>query len=314
MRIVQFNNGITCEIPNYAIFTGDKNLVRFNYSSGSISARVQIGNDIQQYESRLSDITFDIGDLLKRNRINNDQISVTISCSLSGSTFETRSFDCRVMLGKTLPHRFHGSQNIITYVDAFEDLQEVEMYASVAGVWSDNDTDPASIEVENPCIEYIDLTSMVFPGGEIVLNFNGSANAYFGYAWDPYAFRNNKYRFVKKCIPENGIKIYYYNTDGCLRVCVGKITGVNTSQNITNYIDVGVVKNEPNFVVDGNETEFTVVFDDVQSNEYLEDIVFSQRIYYIDANNEEREMCLSSSGMKTTNETKELTLNFKVLC
>lgn len=185
----------------------------------------------------------------------------------------TVKFDTKIVYGKTLQERHHGSEGVVTY-ESITDLQPLELLkpAGWAGriifgsnVVNYNNTDPDIV-----------VQPYLSPHAIIVEYRSLNTPIYRGDVWDETNGGNWDVRCVQVCPARNGIKLTYYNTDGCKRYAIGEVLKKTMSAERKEYRHGGVVCDEPpQSLVTGYAGTIEVGFRDVDPLQYLEDIMLS---------------------------------------
>lgn len=309
MRTYTFSNGVTATYPNYLTYLGDDNYINFNYSSGHIDARVIIGTYTLSYDSQIADVTFRINDVLRKVRTNNNDLTIQIKCDNGLGVLETFTFTIKAMLGKSLPQRHHASNSIIVDTD-YDTFETIDFLFPCAGTLSDNASTPHTIVKSVAGIYSIDVSD--FENLENVTFTAASGQSVsFGERWNAKQNTFN-YTFVEQCIPNNGIVVRYYDTDGCERQAVGVVSNIDTSNDTSIFNAGGIFNRSASFHLNNVECELSIVFDDVDPRQHLEDMLFSQEIWVVVGN--DTISLQPTSSINNDGKFNDITINFKVLC
>lgn len=312
MRSATFNNGVSLTYPEYLTYLGDDNYINFHAASGNIRAQVVIGGITLAYDSQTADITFRLNDVLRKVRVDNGELTIQAKCDNAGSSLETFSFRIKSMLGKSLPYRYHGSSNVIEFSQD-SDLETVDFLFPCAGTLSDNDTPATTIHKSVAGIYSIDLSSFS-QLDNVTFTADQGENVAFGPIWEPYK-RTYDYKFVQKCTPDHGVTINYYDTDGCVRMATGKIVSYNHSSDTSLFNTGNLFDRMATYHTDSVGCELSVIFDDVDPDQHIEDMIFSTKVWVSVGEISILEIPLQpTSSVKNDGNYNDVTINFKILC
>lgn len=199
--------------------------------------------------------------------------SVTAYDSADNPHNYTLKFDMKIVYGKTLQERHHGSEGVVTY-ERITDLQPLELLKPAG--WTGRITFGSNIVNYNNTYPDIVQQQYISPGA-VEVHYRGNGNPiYRGDVWDETNGKDWNVRCVQVCPARNGIKLTYYNTDGCKRFAIGEVLKKTMSAERKEYRHGGVVYDEPpQSLVTGYAGTIEVGFRDVDPLQYIEDIMLS---------------------------------------
>lgn len=199
--------------------------------------------------------------------------TVTAWDSHNTSSTHTDKFETKIVYGKTLQERHHGSEGVVVY-ERLTDLQPLDLlkpagwtgriaFGSLSAYYNSTDPDIVAQQYLSP--------------GTIAVQYGFSSTPIFrGDVWDETNGSGWSVRCVQVCPVRNGIKLTYYNTDGCKRYAIGEVLKKTMNAERKEYIQGGVVYDEPpQSLVTGYAGTIDVGFRDVDPLQYLEDIMLS---------------------------------------
>lgn len=199
----------------------------------------------------------------------------------SSTTYtDSGSYKMKAVFGKSLQERHHGSARIITYYEAW-DVQPLELYIPqcfCGGVTYSN----AVVNVnDSPDIISIQGSSIVpgLPAPVTNVRYNGKNPVCLGDIWAEESPSEWWVELRQVCPRKNGIKLKYWDTDGCQRWAIGEVLSKKMAAKRDDYRHGGSVFNDiPRSLVTGYDGTISVGFADVDPRQYLEDIMLSPRV------------------------------------
>lgn len=277
-------NQTTTVYPNGTVWEGDNNTVTVSNPNYTVGASITLTNTTTQesrqliYVSELKNLTFSLNDTIRRLfTVGGCTVNASVTLYVNGFTEGYFGFNMKVLDGKTLPHRSHGSTRTV-YVYGDEDLASVQFVFAGAGTltvggtqlpvggagrrafnllpyvrtsgehWAcyrygnspfDKDTTTA--------VEIVGVKSLA-TSGVLALNFSDISmqpvtdEIKGGGVWNDSEVNLADYciRIVREepCDGFDFFKLKYYDTDGCLRYLGGRIMSEDTSAGGTNYTNV----------------------------------------------------------------------------
>lgn len=219
------------------------------------------------------------------------------------------SYSFKSVFGKSLQERHHGSERIITYADWAADMATIEVFKpqnwtgtiTCGGVsFLVNDTE-AQIRTLGP-LTSDSIVKLVGQGGSV----------WAGEVWDDYQNTSWNIRLVQVCPPRDGIKLTYYDTDGCKRYAIGMVLGKTMAAKRDEYVTGGIVyDNVPQSLLTGYTGTLDVGFSDVEPEQYLEDIMLSP---YVSTKKgaETVRLIPSTLSLVRDGDTKDIIIKFKI--
>lgn len=221
----------------------------------------------------------------------------------------TLKFDMKIVYGKTLQERHHGSEGVVTY-ERITDLQPLELLKPAgwtgriifgSGFVAYNNSDPDI--VQQPYLS---------PGVVMVGYSSLNTPIFRGDVWDETNGGRWDVRCVQVCPARNGIKLTYYNTDGCKRFAIGEVLKKTMSAERKEYRHGGVVYDEPpQSLVTGYAGTIEVGFRDVDPLQYLEDIMLSP-VVTTSRGNERINVIPTTLQLVRDGLTKDIIITFKI--
>lgn len=226
----------------------------------------------------------------------------------NGSTYtDTFTDKFRVVPGKTWAHRHHASVGVITYEDT-ADLNGVEVLKPQG--WTGNIVLGNNISTQSNTDARI--VPMVYNSGQVRIRFNGTgASVYRGDVFAEQQQQSWQVRLVQVCPPRDGIKLTYYDSDGCKRYAIGRVLDVATGGV---HIQYGTHADEivqHRHIVSDGESEISVGFADVEPLQYLEDIMISPSIT-APRGTGTAQLTPTSAEVVRDGDTKDIIITFKI--
>lgn len=312
------DTNMTVDYPEALMWLLDNNFVRCVNRNGAykISVRLDLtaGGIVTTYSntSEIGDITFRLTSYL-RGLAPGTAISalcdVTAFDSHGNPFAHAVKFDTKYVYGKTLQERHHGSEGVVVY-ERISDLQPLELlkpagwagniyFGSMASSNSDPSPDIVSLPYVSPGIVEVQYRSLTTP-------------IYRGDVWDETNAGIWAVRCVQVCPPANGIKLTYYNTDGCKRYAIGEVMRKTMNAERKEYRRGGVVYDEPpRSLVAGYAGTIDVGFRDVEPEQYLEDIMLSP-VVTTSRGSEMINLIPTTLQMVRDGVTKDMVITFKI--
>lgn len=107
-------------------------------------------------------------------------------------------------------------------------------------------------------------------------------------------------------------EIKYFDADGCIRYLAGKITQITSSANQKNLLyEQDIYDNIPNYVYNGEQKDVTVVFDNINHDAHIEDLLQSISIWYLNNDFQWFKCQLSTKNIKNI-ENSDYELTFTI--
>lgn len=309
---------VQIDYPETLMWLLDNNFVRFVNRHGAykLTATIDLtaGGVVTTYThtSEIGDLTFRLTPYL-RGLAHGTSITalytVTAWDSHNTSSTHTDKFDTKIVYGKTLQERHHGSEGVVTY-ERITDLQPLELLKPAgwtgrilfgSNIVNYNNTDP-------------DIVQQQYMSPRKIAAAYRSLNTpiYRGDVWDETNDGNWDVRCVQVCPARNGIKLTYYNTDGCKRFAIGEVLKKTMNAERKEYRQGGVVYDEPpRSLVTGYAGTIEVGFRDVDPLQYLEDIMLSP-VVTTSRGNERINVIPTTLQLVRDGQTKDIIITFKI--
>lgn len=295
--------------PEEVVFLNDRNIISLSSLSAGNNAvggtfSLTNGQDTVQisYMSERDNLVFDLYSVLKKLYAGGYQtINVSGSVSIGNSTGNITPFTIQVNEGRTLEDRSHCAERTVYFYDQ-DQLYGYEILTLNGGTVNGVSVN-AGVSKHN-FNRYSDFTVTVVDGQDTrdiqfkYVNIGG-----FGSAGCRGIDSSNGY-----------ITIKYVNTDGCTRFLCGKIKSRKRSVGQTEWMDNSLVRNTPNSILTEFTDEITVVFPECERLAYVEDIMFSQSIYYQNDNGDWKPTIITSKSLTLNNwDQNDIEITFKTL-
>ena len=312
MRTQTLMGKMVMTYPEEVVFINDRNIIELTSITAQPSAvggtfSLSNGQDTVQisYNSERPTLTFDLYSVLKALSVGGYQ-NVTVSGSVGcGDTSTTITpFILSVCIGKTIPSRPHCSERIVYFSDT-DQLVGVEILTLNGGTVNGVSVN-AGVSKTN-FNRYNDFTVTVVDGLETrYIQFKYVSLG--GYA-DPSGVgcQNTD-------ISKGYLTVRYINTDGCIRWISGQIKNRKRGVTQSEWRANELVRNTPNAITTGYSDEITVVFPQCERLAYVEDIMFSPEIYYINEAGEQQPCIITTKSLTLNDwETNDIEITFKTL-
>ena len=315
---------LSVEYPNEEVFLKDNIFFKFTEDNGNrIKATIKVYDNSTppnllktlEYESSTPQLVFRVHEVLKEfstGQVTTFNIEYEVEYH-NGTTFVTFSAqtDKYVAInGKTLARRPHGSERVIVYNDS-SDLTGIEVYCPY---------NTTSISYYVGGLNYIDFSKNIHTIASTIDDkqikcskaFSPYTQLPFHNVWN----REYEYKYYIKlknvCPRENGLKVYYYNTDGCKRMVIGEVVSdKNTVKRDEYSLLVDEVKRRPYAHHNSIEDVFTLFVQDVEPLQYLEDIMISDE-WWINVDGDDIPIVLVDTEVTTNGEIEDYKLTFKI--
>lgn len=306
------------DYPETLMWLLDNNFVRCVNRHGAYKLTVRLdltaGGVLTTYThtTEIGDLTFRLTPYLRGLA---HGTTITVLCSVTSYDADDNpasyalKFDTKIVYGKTLQERHHGSEEVVTY-ERITDLQPLDLlkpsgwtgrisFGSLSAYY--NNTDP-------------DIVAQQYLSPDPIIVRYGMSNTpiYRGDVWDETHSSGWDVRCVQICPPRNGIKLTYYNTDGCKRFAIGEVMKKTMNAERKEYRQGGVVYDEPpRSLVTGYAGTIEVGFRDVDPLQYLEDIMLSP-VVTTSRGNERINVIPTTLQLVRDGQTKDIIITFKI--
>lgn len=334
MRQQTLQNAVTIEYPDAIAFSGDRNVINVSsLTNDEVGARLTLSNlygdsVTLEYHSENNFLMFNIMDTI-RALLNGQHQTLNVSGNVSngGVSYNITAFSVVVERGRTLNDRPHGCVRTMYYKDD-EDLEKVNVYVPVSGTFTvGNYIYPlvAGVNVLNLTEDQYG-TAITPPAGDFIaavhLSYSHSDTpVMFGDLWKHNGGVVNDYTIQFHNISggyDCGVgsygpyfKLRFLNSDGCYETFIGKMSKQKRTVTYMEYYNDSLVLHNPNALVTNCKDEVTIGFDDIATDAYFNDIVFSMGIEYQNGANEWKQAILGTTNV--TEEAKDGVSNFEVV-
>lgn len=306
--IITTNTNTKIEYPDVVAWLMDNNFIHLKQLDGyPVKAQVEVVNMQSYYlnhTSEIDNLTFRLNPLLRA--FGPATVTIKVTVWSNGQQDAVNLGKVYVYHGKTLQERFHGSAVKVPWVDA-SDLASVDFYNPFSGMGG------TTSYISTPFATIIGDGISQVPVSNITHNriTNSSSTVPIGTLWNYKLISNVVYAANKMCPVRNGIKLRYYDTDGCIRHVAGEVLKKTMKVTRQEYHRGGTVCDEvPRSIVTDYAGTMQVGFSDVPNDMYIEDIMLSPYV----------EECLMGRRMVPTTltldrdyeDTKDVIINFLI--
>lgn len=319
MRNQILAGNVSMMYPDECTFINDRNTITLHYLGvgnntvgGAFTFTNQQGTAVQiAYNSEQIFLTFNLFSVLKK-LMNNDVynvVTVTGSVVCGETATNIHPFTLKCIDGRTLHSREHNSERIIYYYEP-SDLYGVEILSLYGGTVN-GFTVQAGVNKFNLSSFNGDFQITQVDGDfQRTIYFKNSTiggdNTYCVDDSDEEGTGNNSNGGV--------FRVRYFNTDGCMRHLIGKITSRKRTVGYTDWRADELVRHTPNGMITTTTDEITVGFPAIARKSYAEDIMFSSRIEYVNQNGEWQPCILSTKNINLPNwDENDIEITFKTL-
>lgn len=297
------------QYPDEVVFLNDRNVISLKSLSATYKAvggtfSLTDGMDTIQisYMSERDNLVFDLYSVLKKLYADGSQtISVSGSVVIGDTTANIVPFTLQVNEGRTLENHPHCAERIVYFYDQSQ-LYGFEILTLNGGTVNGVSVN-AGISKHN-FNRYSDFTVTVVDGNE-------TREIKFKYS-NIGGFASSGCRGIDS---SNGyITIKYKNTDGCTRFLCGKIKSRKRSIGQTEWRDNSLVRNTPNSILTECTDEITVVFPECERLAYVEDIMFSSSVEYVNDSGDWKPAIITSKSLTLNNwDQNDIEITLKTL-
>ena len=338
MRQQNIQNAVVMEYPDAIAHINDRNIINvYSVTDDPVAAILTFtcnGASVQlEYSSELTHLSFHINSTLKKIT-NGQHQTVTVSGSVANDeiSYPINPVTFVVELGRTLNSRPHGCCRTM-YWQNNDDLRKVGIYVPVGGtatVGAYNYTLQAGVNSIN-LLEY-NGSDVTPPSGDfkihITLSYSHNQDpVFFGDLWKHCSTNindNTKYDISmvlitagNDCTDDNSIsygKIMFLDTDGCYKTFIGRVTNMKYTVKQSEFVNNGLVVNDPISMITNVQQEVTIKFADVAHNAYIHDIMFSTSILYQNGYNEWKNCIVADSNIsEKSGEYNDVEIKLKTL-
>lgn len=315
----QYTNAyLQIDYPETLMWLLDNNFVRCVNLNGAYRMTVTLdltaGGVVTTYThtTEIGDLTFRLKPYLRgfaHGTTITALCSVTAYDSADNPHNYTLKFGTKIVYGKTLQERHHGSEGVVAY-ERLTDLQSLDLLKPAG--WTGAIRFGSHIATYNNAAPDIVVESYGSPGSVVVRYGNSITPIFRGDVWDETNGAIWDVRCVQVCPARNGIKLTYYNTDGCKRFAIGEVLKKTMSAERKEYRQGGVVYDEPpQSLVTGYAGTIEVGFRDVDPLQYLEDIMLSP-VVTTSRGNERINVIPTTLQLVRDGITKDIIITFKI--
>jgi hypothetical protein len=182
--------------------------------------------------------------------------------------------DIAAYYGKTLQERHHGSCRVITYAD-LADIQKVDIF--IPSGWVGSIKYNGLVTIHNQTTAAIEQAVNTLGGVQVDMIPGIFSSVWTGEVWEDELVSTWSVRLVQVCPARNGIKLVYYDTDGCKRYAIGEVLKKTMVAKRDEYRrgELSEYDTVPRSLLTGYSGTISVGFADVDPQQYLEDIMLS---------------------------------------
>lgn len=307
---------MTMNYPEQVVFLNDRNVIELtaivtgqpNAVGGTLS--LSNGNDTIQlaYNSERDNLLFDLYSALKKLAANSN-VTVTVSGGVScgDQTTNITPFTMNVIDGRTLLSHSHCAERIIYYYD-YTELYSTEILTLNGGTVNGSAVS-SGVSKLNLGYHTGDFNVTVVDGSETRVIKIKKASC--GGDVDVVGAECD-------ADDENSsagyILLWYVNTDGCHRYVKGKVINRKRSVTRTQWRANELVRNTPNAMITDHTDEITLGFPNCERLAYVDDIMYSPEIWYLNADGEWRQCDISSKNLQLDNwDANDIQITIKTL-
>ena len=289
---------IVITYPDPLIWLGDNNLVSVSSSNTNdkVGARVTVQNPqhdtlVLDYYSETNKLVFLLNDTLKN--LFNDNLAlwnVMVEAYANNSQASSFAFTIKVYRGKSFTDRSHASARVIYWNDRTE-LNKLQLFTYEGGTATINGHNYTL----NAGITNLNLSNETI-GETATIHISTTANQpttpmYLGDMWMNTLTPSTSYDITLKhisiCDGFAAIRLFYNDTDGCLRFIGGKITKeVDAAKGKNYYRITDKYRNVPYRMTNETSKTLTVAYADIDNLAYLTDIMYSEEVWAVNYNGE----------------------------
>lgn len=323
------------EIPCCAMWREDNNYIYFRNTYGAYLLQINMVLTFQDFAGNILEVvqiqpTSEVGEITIRLRpyllaYTPCKVCVDIPVAhiydINGKmdTVDKLNWCFNCFFGKTFQERQHGSSRIITLPSDYP-LMTRGLDVFKPQCWEGTINFGGVGQLENsPCANVVTLKPLTSDNRVL---FTSSACSIAGEVTSELAACNYSIEVRQICPRRNGIAIYYYDTDGCMRCAVGEVLEKKMAVTRDKYVRGGVVYNrQPHSMFTDYDGTISVGFSDVDPLQYIEDILFTPRAWVngvrkncADCSDEEVEYEVIPTTLTLTRDgrTKDIIINFLI--
>lgn len=308
---------VSVDYPDLCVWREDNNFVLCTNRYGAYPLRGQLavtaGGETYNYNytTEVGLLTFRLSPLLRMLPTNTHVMAVAVTTVDDGNGnlhTDTVKFDLYYHYGKTLQERHHGSCRVITYADIL-DIDKIDVFKPYG--WHGTFTYSGGIDTISSSDAMVE-TLVAQNLNRAVVNASGHGQPWTGDIWNDRQENIWDIRLVQVCPRRNGIKLIYYDTDGCKRYAIGEVLTKKMAAKRDEYRRGGVVYNDvPRSLLTGYDGTIEVGFADVDPLQYLEDIMLSP-VVTTDRGGSVIEVIPTTLTLVREGTTKDIIISFKL--
>ena len=343
-------NGCSVFYPDSNIWLNDLAFIVLETGTGLAGAEITITNTttgdfkILTYSSELFRLSFDINDVVRQLfTANNCVLNFVVNVFVSGIHSFEFGFNSTILMGKSLPDRSHGSTQTI-YAFSKEDLSNIELYLMALGTLS---VDGHQMAVTRDGFNSFDLKDIITTKGIHNLHFStgtgisgieitnavpGTASVEVSLIYDEsiitdyipggdllHKLNLADYKinlvYDEPCDDFNFIEVRYIDNDGCLRYLGGKIMNQNISVKQENIFSAeGIYRSVSQKSISDSTGTVKVHFEELKRDSYWKDILFSEKIEFLNWNGNWFPCSLSTAKVTVdSNSSQDVEIEFEIL-
>lgn len=308
---------ITVTYPEQLVWLLDNNFMLCENMYGAyrmrVNATVTVGgvHSVYDHTTEIGTLTFRWAPFL-RGVPNGSNVGVVCSITTWDANDNQHSdvvkYTMDMRYGKTLQERHHCSESVVVYEKA-PDLVNFEILKPAG--WTGRVYFGANTYTYNSNDASVNLITYASPG-DMTIKYSGLTGIYRGEIFNDGKDAIWSVRCLQVCPAKNGIKLTYYNTDGCKRYAIGEVLKKTMAAERKECRKGGIVYDEPpRSLVTGYTGTIDVGFKDVEPGQYLEDIMLSP-VVTTARGTDTINVIPTTLQMVRDGETKDIIITFKI--
>ena len=316
-------SSVYIEYPDQLTWLGDNNIIRIrsSISTDHVGARVTVtepsgGQQVLDYWSETNSLVFLLNDTLKSLFANNlSDWSVMIEAYNSLSPLTPFTFNMKVFDGKSFPDRSHAAERVIYWSDA-DELRKIQVFTYEGGTATVANT-PFAL---TPGITSLNLSNLHLHG-DVSIHIQTThaletTPEYLGDMWHNTRVPNSDYDIRMEHIQicddsSNACRVFYTNTDGCVRWIGGKIVKQTDNAQGETYQRIDSLYRN---IARKHNTKLskvlTVAFSDIDALAYLTDIMWSDRVQMVNYNGDFFDVAIDTKKLQSKDLQDDFEIDF----
>lgn len=308
--------------PDEVCFVNDRNTITLGYmgiGSQTVGAVLTLTNQQGEtatlmYNSEQPNLTFNLFSTLKKMMHFDfyNVVTVTGAVMCGETSANITPFTLKCVDGRTLLSRQHNSERIIYYYDQ-SDLTGLQFLMREAGTINSYPVQSGIIK-QNLSYHNGDFSVTIVEGGVTHVVHVKKSSLGGGADYDTDCLSDTDEGGINEISDGGLFRVRYYNTDGCQRFLIGKITSRKRTVGLTDWRADDLVRHTPNAMLTQTTDEITVGFPDIARESYAEDILYSPSVEYCNLNGEWMPCTISSKNIQLKEwDSNDIEITFRVL-